>query len=96
MRVDPARGVTLGAFMEELQVRKTDVAVISVREVAELLGVNARTVWRMSQRGEIPAPIRLGDRVVRWRLSDLREHLDRKAMAASGATRSRETREARR
>ncbi len=65
--------------MDELQVRKTDVAVINVREVAELLGVNARTVWRMSQRGEIPAPIRLGHRVIRWRLSDLREHLDRKA-----------------
>jgi len=56
-----------------------DVAVVSVREVAELLGVNARTVWRMAQRGEIPAPIRLGERIVRWRLSDLREHLDRKA-----------------
>ncbi len=56
-----------------------DVAVVSVREVAELLGVNARTVWRMAQRGELPAPIRLGERVVRWRLSDLREHLDRKA-----------------
>lgn len=65
--------------MDELQSRKADVAVVSVREVAELLGVNARTVWRMAQRGEIPAPIRLGERVVRWRLSDLREHLDRKA-----------------
>ncbi len=82
--------------MDELQVRKTDVAVINVREVAELLGVSARTVWRMSQRGEIPAPIRLGDRVVRWRLSDLREHLDRKVAAAAGATRSRATRGGRR
>ncbi len=74
--------------MDELQVRKTDVAVINVREVAELLGVNARTVWRMSQRGEIPAPIRLGDRVVRWRLSDLREHLDRKAGGSVGVSRA--------
>lgn len=94
--VDPTRGGTLGAFMDELQVRKTDVAVINVREVAELLGVNARTIWRMAQRGEIPAPIRLGDRVVRWRLSDLREHLDRKAAAAVGAAESRATRGARR
>lgn len=62
-----------------------DVAVVSVREVAELLGVNARTVWRMAQRGEIPAPIRLGERVVRWRLSDLREHLDRKAVGKNVA-----------
>jgi len=86
-RVDPVRGGILGAFMDELQVRKTDVAVINVREVAELLGVNARTVWRMSQRGEIPAPIRLGDRVVRWRLSDLREHLDRKASGVAAVSR---------
>ncbi|MFO0787107.1 MAG: helix-turn-helix domain-containing protein [Phycisphaerales bacterium] len=65
--------------MDEIRNRMADVAVVSVREVAELLGVNARTVWRMAQRCEIPAPIRLGERVVRWRLSDLREHLDRKA-----------------
>ncbi|MGE4198273.1 MAG: helix-turn-helix transcriptional regulator [Phycisphaerales bacterium] len=64
-----------------------DVAVVSVREVAELLGVNPRTVWRMAQTGEIPAPIRLGERIVRWRLSDLREHLDRKAAGASGVGR---------
>jgi len=80
--------------MEELQVRKTDVAVINVREVAELLGVNARTVWRMSQRGEIPAPIRLSERIVRWRLSDLREFLGRKAAAAVGAAELRATPEA--
>jgi len=77
--VDPARGGTVGAFMDELQVRKTDVAVINVREVAELLGVNTRTIWRLCQRNELPSPIRLGPRILRWRLADLREHLDRKA-----------------
>lgn len=87
--VDPARGGTLGAFMDELQVRKTDVAVISVREVAELLGVNTRTVWRLCQRNELPPPLRLGTRILRWRLVDIRVHLDRKAggdMAESRAT----------
>jgi excisionase family DNA binding protein len=82
--------------MDELQSRKADVAVVSVREVAELLGVNARTVWRMAQRGEIPAPIRLGERVVRWRLSDLREHLDRKAEGKNVAGGMEAGREARR
>lgn len=73
-----------------------DVAVVSVREVADLLGVNARTVWRMAQRGEIPAPIRLGERVVRWRLSDLREHLDRKAEGKNVAGGTQAVRGARR
>ncbi|HMN39654.1 MAG TPA: helix-turn-helix domain-containing protein [Phycisphaerales bacterium] len=73
--------------MDEIRNRMADVAVVSVREVAELLGVNPRTVWRMAQTGNIPAPIRLSERVVRWRLSDLREHLDRKAAGASGVRR---------
>ena len=73
--------------MDEIRNRMADVAVVSVREVAELLGVNPRTVWRMAQTGDIPAPIRLSERVVRWRLSDLREHLDRKAVGASGVRR---------
>lgn len=73
--------------MDEIKNRMADVAVVSVREVAELLGVNPRTVWRMAQTGDIPAPIRLSERVVRWRLSDLREHLDRKAAGASGVRR---------
>jgi predicted DNA-binding transcriptional regulator AlpA len=54
--------------------------VVNVREMAEVLCVNARAVWRMAQRGDMPAPNRLGERVVRWRLSDLREHLDLKAV----------------
>lgn len=73
--------------MDEIKNRMAEVALVSVREVAELLGVNARTVWRMAQTGDIPAPIRLSGRVVRWRLSDLREHFDRKAAGASGVRR---------
>lgn len=59
-----------------------DVTLLTVRQVAELLGVHARSVWRLAQTGDIPAPIRLSERVVRWRLSDLRDHLNRKAAGA--------------
>ncbi|MBL8761532.1 MAG: helix-turn-helix domain-containing protein [Phycisphaerae bacterium] len=64
-----------------------DVTLLSVRQVADLLGVHARSVWRLSQTGDLPAPIRLSERVVRWRLSDLRDHLDRKAAGANGVGR---------
>lgn len=74
--------------MDELSSRKTDVAVINVREVAELLGVNTRTIWRLCQRNELPSPIRLGPRILRWRLADLREHLDRKAASGVGGPRA--------
>lgn len=71
----------------------SDVAAINVQELAKLLGVNPRTIWRLAQRGDIPAPIRLGDRIVRWRLSDIREYLDSKT-ASPRAPRESSLREA--
>lgn len=64
--------------MDEIKNNMADVTLLTVRQVADLLGVHVRSVWRMAQTGEIPAPIRLSERVVRWRLADLRDHLDRK------------------
>lgn len=64
-----------------------DLTLLNVRQMAELLGVHPRSVWRLAQMGEIPAPIRLGGRVVRWRLSDLRDRLDTQSDCAKGASR---------
>lgn len=64
-----------------------DVKLLTAKEVAELLGVHVRSIWRLSATGEIPAPIRLGERVVRWRLSDLRDHLHSKAAGRAGVRR---------
>jgi len=82
MRIN-ARGPTTLAVATPMD----DVKLLTAQEVAELLGVHVRSIWRLSQMGEIPAPIRLGERVVRWRLTDLREHLDRKAAAGAGVRR---------
>lgn len=65
--------------MDEIKNHMADVTLLTVRQVADLLGVHVRSVWRLSQTGEIPAPIRLSERVVRWRLADLRDRLDHKA-----------------
>ncbi|MBN2294875.1 MAG: helix-turn-helix domain-containing protein [Pirellulales bacterium] len=50
--------------------------LIPVTEVAVLLGVSIRTVWRMTSEGELPAPVKLSTRVTRWRLSDIEECID--------------------
>jgi len=46
--------------------------LLCVKEVAVLLGVSARSVWRLVAAGDLPQPIRLGKRLVRWR----RVHLE--------------------
>jgi len=61
-----------------------NVTLLTARQVAALIGVDVRTVWRMAQTGDIPAPIRLSQRVVRWRLADLDAHLANLANGKGG------------
>lgn len=41
--------------------------LLTVREVARLLSVQPRSVWRMASFGELPKRLRLGDKFLRWR-----------------------------
>jgi excisionase family DNA binding protein len=45
-------------------------ALLDVRAVAQLLNCSARHVWRMSDAGRMPSPIRLGA-AVRFRRADI-------------------------
>lgn len=49
-----------------------DSALLSVREVADLLGCSARHVYRMTDAGRMPPPVRLGS-LVRWPRATLEE-----------------------
>ena len=49
--------------------------LISVHEVAEMLSISERTVWRLLSAGKIPEPIRFG-RNVRWQLSRIQQWID--------------------
>jgi excisionase family DNA binding protein len=46
------------------------------RQVAELLSVSERTVRRLMEKGDLPAPVRLG-RAVRWFEADVIAYLRR-------------------
>ncbi len=50
--------------------RTSTPRMIDVTEVATILSVSTRTVWRLVSSGELPQPIRFG-RNVRWRASDI-------------------------
>jgi excisionase family DNA binding protein len=51
-------------------------ALLDVDAVAKLLTCSPRTVWRLSDAGKMPAPVRVG-RLVRWPLKVLMEWIDR-------------------
>lgn len=44
--------------------------LVGVDELAELLSVSERSVWRMRSRGQLPASIRLGGSI-RWRRAEI-------------------------
>lgn len=46
-------------------------ALLTVRQVAAMLGCSARHVYRMSDRGAMPRPTKLGDVLVRWSRADI-------------------------
>ena len=50
--------------------------LLACREVADLLGLGERSVWRLSATGEIPSPVRVTSRVVRWRATDLARYVE--------------------
>ena len=41
-------------------------ALLTVRQVAELLGCSVRHIYRLADRGAMPRPVKLGDVLVRW------------------------------
>ncbi len=45
-------------------------ALLTVMEVAEMLGLSERTVYRLADLGKMPRPVKIGA-AVRWRRSEL-------------------------
>lgn len=51
------------------------IQTIDIDAVALMLGVSRSTCRRMWYAGQIPKPIRLGRRSIRWRVSDIHQFI---------------------
>jgi excisionase family DNA binding protein len=51
--------------------------MLTVAMVADLLSVSVRTVWRMVENGNLPAPVRLNRKWVRWPTADILAAVER-------------------
>jgi excisionase family DNA binding protein len=50
-------------------------ALLDVQAVAEMLGCSARHVYRLSDAGRMPGPVKLGS-LVRWSATAIREWIE--------------------
>lgn len=52
-----------------------NLQLLDVGQVAEILCLSERTVWRYSSAGKIPKPVKLARQVVRWKKADIDAYL---------------------
>jgi predicted DNA-binding transcriptional regulator AlpA len=50
--------------------------LLTVKDVAEILCMGVRTVWRKAHAGKIPRPVTLAPLIKRWRASDIQAYID--------------------
>jgi len=48
---------------------------VNVTQLAEMLSVSSRSIWRLSDSGKLPKPVRLG-RSVRWNRREIEEWVE--------------------
>lgn len=52
-----------------------DGELLDIQAVAIMVGVSTRSIWRLSDAGKMPAPVKLG-RIVRWSRKKLTQWID--------------------
>lgn len=50
--------------------------MIDTRTTAKLLNISPRTLHRLDEEQAIPQPMRIGKKVIRWRLAEIRAWMD--------------------
>jgi prophage regulatory protein len=56
---------------------------VRIREVMQRVGISRTQIYRLIQRGDFPAPVRLSDRISIWRQKDIDEWLSRQFEVSS-------------
>ena len=64
---------------DEINGAENHVRLLSVAQVAAMLGVSHRTVWRWSVTvDDFPRPVKLTNATTRWRMADVVAWMDRR------------------
>ena len=61
--------------MAARQSRQEPPELLTSRDVARLLHIGVKTVFRLVEAGVVPPPIRLSRKILRWRAEDIARFL---------------------
>jgi excisionase family DNA binding protein len=65
--------------MNEKVIERSSCQLLSAKELAEILSLSVRTIWRLRSAGKLPKPLVIGGSI-RWRQSDIEQWETRKAV----------------
>ena len=57
--------------------QSADSRLLRASDLARMLSLSVRTIWRLRDAGELPHPIRVSRNLLRWRAGDVQEYLRR-------------------
>lgn len=52
--------------------------ILRMNELKKIIGVSSCTIWRWRKQNKFPRPIKLGERLIGWRESEINEWLANK------------------
>ena len=59
--------------------------MLTVREVAKIVGVGVATVWKWTAAHDFPAPLRLSAKATRWRSGEVQAWIESRPRARNAA-----------
>ena len=60
--------------------------LVRPREAAAILGINRKHLYALANRPDFPERVRISDRVVAWRVSDLEQWIASKSVPRKGGS----------
>lgn len=70
-----ARQQRVGDALKHFNDLPDDAPAVSVQVYARLRGCSVPTIWRAAREGTLPQPVRVGPKITRWRVGDVRANL---------------------
>lgn len=61
--------------MSTIEIERDGFGLMTVEDIAKLLRVSVRTVWRLRRNGSLPRPVKIGGGV-RWRMRDVKAWIE--------------------
>jgi len=62
--------------MQDQTTAATSYRFLSVQQVKEIVSLSVSTIWARVKQGSFPKPHKLGDKITRWKSTDVQQWMD--------------------